>query len=275
MKSTDIVELSGNDGWQFAVRKINENFKRLYSCLINDTTIKTNVVGDSLRQEIADAEARLHQIVEDAKDELEEVIEATEKRFDQEIKNVRDATIPPVGTYIYATYNPNEKWTTTTWERVGEGKFLISAGTTYKEGSEYGSNEVTLSVNQIPSHTHNGPSHTHTGPSHTHTGPSHTHSIDDHTHQNTNTVIEWSNTHEGNLGFIEGTDAGAGSYKKKTTTDSGGSGTTGASGTGSTGAAGTGATGASGTGATSATGGGQAHTNIPKSIAVPLWKRTK
>ena len=40
-----------------------------------------------------------------------------------------------------------------TWERI-QDKFLLSAGTTYTAGSEGGSATHTLTVDEIPSHTH-------------------------------------------------------------------------------------------------------------------------
>lgn len=62
-------------------------------------------------------------------------------------------------------------------------RFIVGAGKSYQPNATGGSNSVTLSTTQIPSHTHTitGGSHSHTvsGGSHSHTisGGSHTHSV--------------------------------------------------------------------------------------------------
>lgn len=40
-------------------------------------------------------------------------------------------------------------------------RFIVGAGSNYSPGNTGGSNSVTLSTSQIPSHTHTGPSHSH------------------------------------------------------------------------------------------------------------------
>lgn len=41
-----------------------------------------------------------------------------------------------------------------TWSKIDEGYYLMGAGNTYKSTVVGGSNSITLSVNQIPSHKH-------------------------------------------------------------------------------------------------------------------------
>ena len=65
-------------------------------------------------------------------------------------------------------------------------RFIVGAGSTYTTGGTGngtgGSNTVTLSVGNLPSHTHTVPDHTHTVPNHTHSTPDHTHTIYDPGH---------------------------------------------------------------------------------------------
>lgn len=69
-----------------------------------------------------------------------------------------------------------------TWTPIKD-KFVLAAGDTYTNGATGGAATVTLTTQQIPSHTHTGPSHTHsftpsgTVANHNHLGPSHTHSF--------------------------------------------------------------------------------------------------
>ncbi len=74
-----------------------------------------------------------------------------------------------------------------TWTPIKD-KFVLAAGDTYANGATGGAATVTLTTQQIPSHSHTGPNHTHTGPNHTHSfTPSgsvsaHSHGLNNHTH---------------------------------------------------------------------------------------------
>lgn len=62
----------------------------------------------------------------------------------------------PVGHLIWtgnANFNPNTQYPGTTWTQVKD-KFVLAAGDTYTNGATGGSATVTLTVDQIPSHTH-------------------------------------------------------------------------------------------------------------------------
>lgn len=62
----------------------------------------------------------------------------------------------PVGEYYWtsdANFNPNTAWGGT-WERIQDGRVLISNNDSHAVGSTGGSETVTLSLNQIPSHSH-------------------------------------------------------------------------------------------------------------------------
>lgn len=71
--------------------------------------------------------------------------------------------IYPVGS-IYMSVNSTSPSTLFggTWEKI-EDTFLLASGTTYSNGSTGGSATVTLTENQMPSHTHTQNAHTHTG----------------------------------------------------------------------------------------------------------------
>ncbi len=73
----------------------------------------------------------------------------------------------PIGSYYEtsdANFDPNTAWGGT-WTKLGEGQVLLSAGSTYIAGTEYGENTKsytpagtvdshTLVANEIPAHTH-------------------------------------------------------------------------------------------------------------------------
>ena len=60
-------------------------------------------------------------------------------------------------------------WLGTTWQKQ-EGRFLLGSSSSYSLGSTGGASTATLSVANLPSHTHSATTaaHTHTQPTHTH-----------------------------------------------------------------------------------------------------------
>lgn len=65
--------------------------------------------------------------------------------------------------------NPSTLWLGTTWQKQ-EGRFLLGSSGSYALGSAGGASTVTLSVANLPSHTHSASqsAHTHTQTTHTH-----------------------------------------------------------------------------------------------------------
>lgn len=63
----------------------------------------------------------------------------------------------PIGTYYQTdneSFNPNEKWGGT-WEKLEEGRFLVSAGNNkYHVGNKGGEETHTLTVREMPEHRH-------------------------------------------------------------------------------------------------------------------------
>ena len=89
--------------------------------------------------------------------------------------------IYPVGSLYWSSKNTNPATLFGgTWTQIKD-KFVLACGDTYANGATGGSSTVTLTVNQIPSHTHTGPSHTH---SFTPSGSvsAHAHGLNNHTH---------------------------------------------------------------------------------------------
>ena len=95
----------------------------------------------------------------------------------------------PVGSIYWSSNNTNPGTLFGgTWTQIKD-KFILAAGDYYSNGATGGAATVTLTVSNMPSHSHsftpsgNVSSHSHsftpsgTVGSHTHTGPSHTHSF--------------------------------------------------------------------------------------------------
>lgn len=176
------------------------------------------------------------------------------------------------------------------WEKL-DGVF-IRAGNRVETG---GSDTVTLSVSNIPSHTHTGPSHTHTI-EHTHSVPNHTHALN-----GSGAAASSSGSHTHELRTTDGhylrfytTDAQNGSkwsFATRDTSNSGGidgmktSNTAGAHTHALTGYTASGGaiadlgsmnssnSGSSGAGATGATGGGTAFSVVPRYRSTNVWLR--
>lgn len=198
----------------------------------------------------------------------------------------------PVGSIYISVTNTNPSTIFGgTWERI-QGKFLIGADdSTYKLGTTGGSSthnhtnsrtgSTTLTVNQIPAHTHTLNGHTHTYNKSNATSGSTTLTIDQipsHQHQvvigsfaNTGTE-NWNNKYNGHVTYNFDNNT---NYNTRAT--GGGKGHTHSISTSSTN------TGAN-SGNTSSVGGGTGHThtmsatgsssNIPPYLSVYIWKRT-
>lgn len=81
-----------------------------------------------------------------------------------DLKTLILGAIYPVGS-IYMNMNntmPTVISNLGTWERIGEGTALISAGTNYTAGSSYGANTKTITADNLPEHTHSLSNHSHT-----------------------------------------------------------------------------------------------------------------
>lgn len=164
-------------------------------------------------------------------------------------------------------------------------KFVMGTSSNAALASTGGAATVTLTVAQMPSHTHTQNSHNHTQNSHNHTQNGHTHTLNGHTHGFSGTTSEsgwhthWCTTYNGATGGYEyvrpngwsgqnGDRAIAGngnhthSYSGTTGGNSGNTSSTTATNNATT------ATNQATTATNQNTGGGEAHTNIPPYISM-------
>ena len=194
----------------------------------------------------------------------------------------------PIG-YIYlSTSNVNPStYFGGTWERI-QGRFLLCANDSvaaYNAGKTGGSENVTLTTDQIPVHAHGLNSHKHSVGAHAHGLNSHTHSFSGNTGNRVTPVnstnstfgngIGWKGGHNGNIAYANSQNT----YCQNGWGDFNGehrhsfSGTTGAA-SGNT-ANSTAFNSGAASGNTTNSGGGKAHTNMPPFLAIYAWKRTK
>lgn len=70
------------------------------------------------------------------------------------VRNDTNACPWPVGSHLFNDgQNPGEIWAGTVWEQIKE-RFPLGCGDTHKAGSMGGEFTHTLTVDEIPSHTH-------------------------------------------------------------------------------------------------------------------------
>jgi hypothetical protein len=155
----------------------------------NWLTNKASVGITDLNRGLSSVEEELNNVVtaggEEPTEETSKQVITAIKYLITQAKNEAILAAHPVGSLYWSSKNTNpSQLFGGTWTQIKD-KFILAAGDTYINGATGGAATVTLTTNQIPSHTHTGPSHTHsftpsgtiTGGEHTHTGPSHTHSF--------------------------------------------------------------------------------------------------
>lgn len=120
----------------------------------------------------------------------------------------------PIGSLYWSSKNTNPATLFGgTWVQIKD-KFILACGDTYTNGATGGSSTVTLTVNQIPSHSHTGPSHAH---SYTPSGTisAHAHGLNNHTHSftpNGNVSVTTNPTFSGTAVTTGGMSANASGY---------------------------------------------------------------
>ena len=190
----------------------------------------------------------------------------------------------PVGS-IYWSSNDTDPGTLFggTWQQIKD-RFVLAAGDSYTNGAIGGAATVTLTVSNMPSHTHSfTPSGTVS--SHTHTGPSHSHDLKDGT-ANVSTSTSTSITHyirqyenyNGNrragnhLDAVTYDNRGTISITASSRSSSTISGSTEAAGTGNTGSTAPSFTGTAGN--TDSSGSGSSFSILPPYVVKYCWERT-
>ena len=172
-------------------------------------------------------------------------------------------TIYPIGS-IYMSVNSTSPQILFggSWEQIKD-TFLLATGDTYANGSTGGEATHTLTVNEMPSHTHIQDSHNHTQNSHNHTQDSHNHSAStDRKFLALGKNDNWGYTNARQMQSTSGSYYYP--YSNKNT-----SGLTEPENTASKTA-----TNQATTATNQNTGGGQAHNNMPPYLTVYIWKRT-
>ena len=86
--------------------------------------------------------------------------------------------------------NPTGLWPNTSWEQI-QDVFLLASGTR-TAGDTGGAEDVTLTTDQIPSHSHSVGAHAHGLNSHTHSVGAHKHTVPEHGHTYTRPTVSSS-----------------------------------------------------------------------------------
>ena len=204
-----------------------------------------------------------------AKDSLDTKANSNHTHTSNQVTDLID-TIYPVGSIYMSVSNTSPSILFGgTWEQIKD-TFLLATGDTYANGSTGGEATHTLTVNEMPSHTHIQDSHNHTQDSHNHTQNSHNHSAStDRKFLALGKNDNWGYTNARQMQSTSGSYYYP--YSNKNT-----SGLTEPENTASKTATNqeTTATNQATTATNQNTGGGQAHNNMPPYLTVYIWKRT-
>ena len=190
----------------------------------------------------------------------------------------------PVGSIYWSSNNTNPGTLFGgTWTQIKD-KFILAAGDSYTNGATGGAATVTLTVSNMPSHTHSFTPSGKVG-SHTHTGPSHSHGLKNGT-ANVATSTSTSITHYisqyanyngasragDHLDITDDIDREKISITASSTSTSTIYGSTEADGTGNTGSTAPSFTGTAGN--TDSSGSGSSFSILPPYVVKYCWERT-
>lgn len=133
MAETYLVEISTNDELENVVRKVNANFKQLAYSQSQKTAKSARTSYDAIEGQITDVRSDM----QTGFNQVSLDMQALQAYVDSSIAAVRAALTPPVGTMMFSSSNPSTMYTGTTWVQMNEGTVLISAGSTYTDGSNW------------------------------------------------------------------------------------------------------------------------------------------
>lgn len=241
---------------------------------ITDTTgyKVADTPGDSLNGTVAQNKATFDKLAELVISKLNDALDYLHTQGIDSGVNNSALSAYPVGS-IYLSVNSTSPTTLFggTWVQLKD-KFMLTAGDTYVAGTTGGEATHTLSVNEMPSHTHTQNAHTHTQNAHTHVQNKHRHAADtpDVWGVTPRFVVAGDSVGNDTVSNISGTGysiphvsdqtPGFGGMKYTDYTTVTNQETT--------------ATNQPTTATNQYTGGGQAHNNMPPYLVVYAWKRT-
>lgn len=133
MAEISLIELNSNDELITVIKKTNTNLKRLVYSLSTKTTQAVQRSSSESSELIKDLENKIQSLTK----EIQGIKES--------VKEVQATLLPPIGSYMHSKTNPATHYKDTTWTKVAEGTVLLSAGTTYDEGTKWQLKDSKLS----------------------------------------------------------------------------------------------------------------------------------
>lgn len=124
MADFSLIELKQNDELTDVVRKSNSNFKNLGYALKKKLQGTTDSASAEWKQAVADLTKDMNQKVSDLTTEL-----AGTKTELANAKATMAKMVPPVGTTVFMSNNPNTMYPGTTWTRYGKKHPLMFGST--------------------------------------------------------------------------------------------------------------------------------------------------
>lgn len=124
MANTYLIDIGLNDSTQDIARKCNANFRRLSSDQSKQSRAGMRQEAVRTDEAIAGAEARVDAALSGAVGEINAAVSEGLQAIEEKMSELMQDLIPDVGTWLYADYDPNAKYPTTTWERVSDPKSI-------------------------------------------------------------------------------------------------------------------------------------------------------
>lgn len=132
MAEVSLIELNSNDELITVIKKTNTNLKRLTYSLTTRTAQAIQRSNSGSDELIRDLENKVQTLTKEI------------QNIEEDVKELRNALLPPIGSYMHCKTNPAIHYTGTTWTKIAEGTVLLSAGATYDEGLQYQLEDSTL-----------------------------------------------------------------------------------------------------------------------------------
>lgn len=125
MKSTNIVELSPNDGWYSAVRKINANFDNMHGSVVSDSKANVEASLHAVNDRIDELDSRTRRSLADLETSMEigfrktsESIDAIESKLSLISETLERMSVPGIGEYVMSDADPSSVYEGTEWDRI-------------------------------------------------------------------------------------------------------------------------------------------------------------